>query len=64
MKIRMLFQKKRTAVVFKTIKADQILQEVTFSSEVFSKGESIGKGSGSSKKAAEQDACRAVLSEI
>ena len=60
----MLFQKKRTAIVFKTLKSDQRLQEVTFSSEVFSNGESIGKGSGSSKKAAEQDACRAVLSEI
>ena len=60
----MLFQKKRTAIVFKTLKSDQRLQEVTFSSEVFSNGESIGKGSGSSKKAAEQDACRSVLSEI
>ena len=30
--------------------------------QVFSNGESIGKGIGSSKKAAEQDACRVVLS--
>ena len=58
----MLFQKKRTAIVFKTIKIDHVLQEVKFSSEVFSNGKSIGKGIGSSKKAAEQDACRVVLS--
>jgi ribonuclease-3 len=58
----MLFQKKRTAIVFKTLKTDHIQQEVKFSSEVFSNGESIGKGIGSSKKAAEQDACRVVLS--
>lgn len=59
----MLFQKKRTAIVFKTIKIDHVYQEVKFSSEVFSNGKSIGKGIGSSKKAAEQDACRVVLSE-
>lgn len=59
----MLFQKKRTAIVFKTIKIDHVNQEVKFSSEVFSNGKSIGKGIGSSKKAAEQDACRVVLSE-
>ena len=59
----MLFQKKRTAIVFKTIKVDHVHQEVKFSSEVFSNGKSIGKGIGSSKKAAEQDACRVVLSE-
>ena len=58
----MLFQKKRTAIVFKTLKTDHVEQEVKFSSEVFSNGESIGKGIGSSKKAAEQDACRVVLS--
>ena len=58
----MLFQKKRTAIVFKTIKIDYVHQEVKFSSEVFSNGKSIGKGIGSSKKAAEQDACRVVLS--
>ncbi len=58
----MLFQKKRTAIVFKTIKIDHVHQEVKFSSEVFSNGKSIGKGIGSSKKAAEQDACRVVLS--
>ena len=57
----MLFQKKRTAIVFKTLKTDHVEQEVKFSSEVFSNGESIGKGIGSSKKAAEQDACRVVL---
>ena len=59
----MLFQKKRTAIVFKTIKIAHFHQEVKFSSEVFSNGKSIGKGIGSSKKAAEQDACRVVLSE-
>ena len=59
----MLFQKKRTAIVFKTIKIDHAHQEVKFSSEVFSNGKSIGKGIGYSKKAAEQDACRVVLSE-
>lgn len=58
----MLFQKKRTAIVFKTIKIDHVHQEVKFSSEVFSNGKNIGKGIGSSKKAAEQDACRVVLS--
>lgn len=58
----MLFQKKRTAIVFKTLKTDHFKKEVKFSSEVFSNGESIGKGIGSSKKAAEQDACRVVLS--
>ena len=58
----MLFQRKRTKIIFKTIKTDQVQQKVTFSSEVFSNGESIGKGLGSSKKAAEQDACRVVLS--
>ena len=58
----MLFQKKRTAIVFKTLKTDHVKKEVKFSSEVFSNGESIGKGIGSSKKAAEQDACRVVLS--
>ena len=57
-----LFQKKRTAIVFKTIKIDHNQKEVNFSSEVFSNGESIGKGIGSSKKAAEQDACRVFLS--
>ena len=57
----MLFQKKRTAIVFKTLRTDHVEQEVKFSSEVFSNGESIGKGIGSSKKAAEQDACRVVL---
>mgnify|MGYP001231981965 FL=1 len=57
----MLFQKKRTAIVFKTLKTDHVQKEVKFSSEVFSNGESIGKGIGSSKKAAEQDACRVVL---
>ena len=58
----MLFQKKRTAIVFKTLKIDHVYQKVKFSSEVFSNGKSIGKGIGSSKKAAEQDACRVVLS--
>jgi len=58
----MLFQKKRTPIVFKTLKTGHLQQEVKFSSELFSKGESIGKGIGSSKKAAEQDACRVVLS--
>ena len=58
----MLFQKKRTAIVFKTLKTSQDQQEVKFISEVFSNGESIGKGIGSSKKAAEQDACRVFLS--
>ena len=58
----MLFQKKRTAIVFKTLKTSHDQQEVKFISEVFSNGESIGKGIGSSKKAAEQDACRVVLS--
>jgi ribonuclease-3 len=57
-----LFQKKRTAIIFKTLKIDQVQQEVKFSSEVFSNGKSIGKGIGTSKKAAEQDACRVVLS--
>ena len=57
-----LFQKKRTAIIFKTLKTDQVQQEVKFSSEVFSNGKSIGKGLGTSKKAAEQDACRVVLS--
>ena len=58
----MLFQKKRTAIVFKTLKTDHVQQEIKFSSEVFSNGKSIGKGIGSSKKEAEQDACRVVLS--
>lgn len=58
----MLFQKKRTAIVFKTLKTSHDQQEVKFISEVFSNGKSIGKGIGSSKKAAEQDACRVVLS--
>lgn len=58
----MLFQKKRTAIVFKTLKTSHDKQEVKFISEVFSNGKSIGKGIGSSKKAAEQDACRVVLS--
>ena len=58
----MLFQKKRTAIVFKTLKTSHDQQEVKFISEVFSNGESIGKGIGSSKKAAEQDACRVILS--
>ena len=58
----MLFQKKRTPIVFKTFKTDHIQQEVTFRAEVYSKGENIGKGIGSSKKAAEQDACRVILS--
>jgi len=58
----MLFQKKRTEIVFKTLKIDHDQKEVKFSSEVFSKGEIIGKGVGSSKKAAEQDACKVVLS--
>ena len=59
----MLFQKKRIAIVFKTQKTDHVKQKITFSSEVFSNGESIGKGLGSSKKAAEQDASRVVLNE-
>lgn len=58
----MLFQKKRTAIVFKTLKTSHDQQEIKFISEVFSNGKSIGKGIGSSKKAAEQDACRVVLS--
>ena len=58
----MLFQKKRTAIVFKTLKKSHDQQEVKFISEVFSNGESIGKGIGSSKKAAEQDACKVILS--
>ena len=58
----MLFQKKRTAIVFKTLKTSHDQQEVKFISEVFSNGKSIGKGIGSSKKAAEQDACRVILS--
>tara|TARA_B100001287_G_scaffold140362_1_gene118140 strand:- start:400 stop:1107 length:708 start_codon:yes stop_codon:yes gene_type:complete len=57
----MLFQKKRTTIVFNTLKTSHDQQEVKFISEVFSNGESIGKGIGSSKKAAEQDACRVVL---
>ncbi len=59
----MLFQKKRIAIVFKTQKTEHVKQKITFSSEVFSNGESIGKGLGSSKKAAEQDASRVVLNE-
>lgn len=58
----MLFQKKRSAIVFKTLKTSHDQQEVKFISEVFSNGKSIGKGIGSSKKAAEQDACRVILS--
>ena len=58
----MLFQKKRNAIVFNTIKTDHVHQKVKFRSEVFSNGKSIGKGIGSSKRAAEQDACRVVLS--
>jgi len=57
-----LFQKKRTKIVFKTLKTSHDQQEVKFISEVFSNGKSIGKGIGSSKKAAEQDACRVILS--
>ena len=58
----MLFQKKRIAIIFKTLKTGHDQQEVKFITEVFSNGKSIGKGIGSSKKAAEQDACRVVLS--
>ena len=58
----MLFKKKRTEIVFKTLKTSHDQQEVKFISEVFSNGKSIGKGIGSSKKAAEQDACRVILS--
>ena len=58
----MLFQKKRTEIVFKTLKTSHDQQEVKFISEVLSNGKSIGKGIGSSKKAAEQDACRVILS--
>ena len=58
----MLFQKKRTAIVFKTLRTSHDQQKVKFISEVFSNGKSIGKGIGTSKKAAEQDACRVVLS--
>ena len=58
----MLFQKERTPIVFKTFKSNHNQQEVTFETEIFSNGESIGKGIGSSKKAAEQDACRVILS--
>ena len=58
----MLFQKKRTAIIFNTLKTSHDQQEVKFISEVFSNVKSIGKGIGSSKKAAEQDVCRVILS--
>ena len=58
------FQKKGIKISFETLKDEECKNRLQFMSNVIANGKKIGKGEGSSKKIAEQIACKNTLSEI
>ena len=58
------FQKKGIKISFETLNDEEFTDKLQFTSYVIVKGEKIGTGRGSSKKIAEQIACKNALSEI
>ncbi len=58
------FQKKGENIIFKTENSYENIEDNNFRSKVISNGKNIGQGDGSSKKSAEQNASKKVLSEL
>jgi ribonuclease-3 len=58
------FQKKREQISFETKKTEDENGKIYFSSVIMKANHSIGRGKGSSKKSAEQDASKQVLSGL
>jgi ribonuclease-3 len=61
--VLMMYQKKGSKISFKTIR-DNNMEKIWFSSTILERETIIGKGNGSSKKSAEQNACKYILNEI
>lgn len=58
------FQKKKVKISFITDREENTKKDTSFSAQVLIKDKTIGKGIGSSKKEAEQDASKQVLNEL
>ena len=58
------FQKKGIKISFETLKDEKCNDRLQFMSNIIIKGKKIGLGKGASKKIAEQNASKSVLSEI
>jgi ribonuclease-3 len=61
--VLMMYQKKGSKISFNTIR-DNNTEKIWFSSTILERETIIGKGNGSSKKSAEQNACKHILNEI
>ena len=61
--VLMMYQKKGSKISFNTIRDDNT-EKIWFSSTILERETIIGKGNGSSKKSAEQNACKYILNEI
>ena len=61
--VLMMYQKKGSKISFNTIR-DKNTEKIWFSSTILERETIIGKGNGSSKKSAEQNACKYILNEI
>ena len=61
--VLMKYQKKGSKINFNTVR-DNSKKTIWFSSAIFEDEIIIGKGNGSSKKSAEQNACKNILNEI
>ena len=61
--VLMMYQKKGSKISFNTIR-DNNTEKIWFSSTILERETIIGKGNGSSKKSAEQNACKYILNEI
>ena len=61
--VLMMYQKKGSKISFNTIRDDN-KEKIWFSSTILERETIIGKGNGSSKKSAEQNACKYILNEI
>lgn len=61
--VLMMYQKKGSKISFNTIR-DNNTEKIWFSSTILERETIIGKGNGSSKKSAEQSACKYILNEI
>ena len=58
------FQKKGENIIFKTENSSENRDDNNFNSKIIFEGKNIGEGGGSSKKSAEQNASKKVLSEL
>ena len=61
--VLMMYQKKGSKISFNTIR-DNNMEKIWFSSTILERETIIGEGNGSSKKSAEQSACKYILNEI